>query len=286
LSAITFVEHVSRGRERLVAAGISDTEARLDAELLARHALGWDRAAWLASCRDPATGAFASEYDALVARRASREPISLITGSREFWGLEFETRPGALIPRPETELVVEEALEELRGSGARRLADVGTGSGCIAVALAVERPADRIVATDVSAPALAIARANAIKHDVADRIDFVLTDGLDGVAGTFHVVVSNPPYVKSGDRAGLGPEVRDHEPAVALFGGPDGLDTIRSLFARTPARLAAGGRLIIEFGYGQEEEVLELAGAAGFTPLRVRGDLQHIPRVAVLARSP
>lgn len=284
MAGTTFADEVARGRERLVAAGIPQDQARLDAELLARHALGWDRAVWLASRRDLAPDPFVSEYATLVARRAAREPVSLITGAREFWGLQFDTRPGVLIPRPETELIVEEALEELAGTDAARIADVGTGSGCLAVALAHELPRARVVATDLSALALDVARRNAAKHGVTDRVRFVLTDLLDNVTDTFDAIVSNPPYVQSGAREGLAPEVRDHEPALALFGGTDGLDAIRAVFARTPARLARGGRLIVEFGYGQDERVCDLARDAHLSILRIRDDLQGIPRVAVVTR--
>jgi release factor glutamine methyltransferase len=280
---MTLADQVARGLERLVAAGIREDEARRDAELLARHALGWDRAAWLASRRDAASSQFVSEYEALVVRRAAREPISLIVGRREFWGLEFDTRPGALIPRPETELIVEEALQEVANVDAPLVADVGTGSGCLAVALASELPGARIVATDVSAPALEIARGNAEKHGVAARVHLVLANLLDSLAARFDLIVSNPPYVKSGDRPALGREVRDYEPAVALFGGPDGLDAIRALLGRAPACLMPEGRLILEFGYGQEPDVVALARSAGFDVLRVRADLQGIPRVAVLS---
>jgi release factor glutamine methyltransferase len=280
---MTLADQVARGLERLVAAGIREDEARRDAELLARHALGWDRAAWLASRRDAASSQFISDYEALVARRVTREPVSLIVGRREFWGLEFDTRPGALIPRPETELIVEEALQEVANVGAPLVADVGTGSGCLAVALASELPGARIVATDVSAPALKIARGNAEKHGVAARVHLLRANLLDSLAARFDLIVSNPPYVKSGDRAALGREVRDYEPAVALFGGPDGLDAIRALLGRAPACLRPEGRLILEFGYGQEPDVVALARSAGFDVLRVRADLQDIPRVAVLS---
>lgn len=280
----TFADHVAVGLERLVAAGIPQEQARLDAELLARHALGWDRTAWLISRRQPAPDPFVTEYDALVARRAAREPISLITGAREFWGLAFETQPGVLIPRPESELIVEEALEALTGVDAPRIADVGTGSGCLAIALACELPRAHVVATDLSPLAIDVARRNAAKHGVTGRVRFVLTDLLDQVGGQFDAIVSNPPYVQAGDLPGLAPEVRDHEPALALVGGADGLDTIRAMFARVPPRLAPGGRLIVEFGYTQDERVCDLARTAGFTVLRVRSDFQDIPRVAVLGR--
>jgi release factor glutamine methyltransferase len=284
MAGISFAEVVARGREQLVAAGIPEDQARLDAELLARHALGWDRAVWLASRRDEAPDPFVSEYAGLLARRVAREPVSLITGAREFWGLQFDTRPGVLIPRFETELIVEEALDELARVDAPRIADIGTGSGCLAVALAHELPRARVVATDLSALALDVARSNAKKHGVTERVRFVLTDMLDGITDSFDVIVSNPPYVQSGDREGLAPEVRDHEPALALFGGTDGLDAIRAVVARTPARLAPGGRLIIEFGYDQDERVCAIAQNAGLTVVRIRDDLQGIPRVAVLTQ--
>jgi release factor glutamine methyltransferase len=280
----TLADEVAQGRERLVAAGIPEDQARLDAEFLARHALGWDRARWFASRDDAASGPFVLRYVALVARREAREPISLITGAREFWGIQFDTKPGVLIPRHETELIVEEALTCLAGTESPRIADVGTGCGCLAVALAYELPSARVVATDLSPLALEVARKNAKKHAVADRIRFVLTDLLDDVTETFDVIVSNPPYVESGAREGLAPEIRDHEPALALFGGADGLDAIRGVFARTPARLAPGGWLIMEFGYGQDERVSDLARDAGLTVVRIREDLQGIPRDIVLTR--
>lgn len=281
----SLAEHVARGRERLVAAGIRPDEARFDAELIARHVLGWDSARWLASRREPAPEPFVARYGALVERRATREPIALITGTREFWGLELATAPGVLIPRPETELLVEEALGDLAATAAPRIADVGTGTGCIAVALARELPGARVVATDLSAAALEIARRNVTRHGVADRVHLVRTSCLGGVRGPFDAIASNPPYVRSGDRPGLSPEVRDHEPPLALDGGADGLEVIRVLFAQAERTLAPDGRLIVEFGYGQEEHVREAAREAGLEVLRIRADLQGIERVAVIRRA-
>jgi release factor glutamine methyltransferase len=280
---MTLLELAAAGRDRLVQAGISPVEAALDAEVLARHLLGWDRAGWLTNRQAPAAPDFAAAFVGLLTRRARREPLPFIVGRREFWGLDFEVTPAVLIPRHETELIVEEALAiAAPGGPSERVVDVGTGSGCLAVALAREWPRVRVVATDVSAPALAVARRNAVRHGVVDRIDFVRTSFLEGLAGPVGLIVSNPPNVQSGDARGLQPEVRDHEPAVALYGGRDGLASFRALLEQAGARLAPGGRFVVEFGLGQEDALRGLASAAGWTVERVREDLQGIARVAVL----
>jgi release factor glutamine methyltransferase len=289
---------VEGARRRLEAAGIPRAEATLDAELLARDVLGWDRATWIARRDDdersvddrivPARGigAFAAAFETLVARRAGREPMAYIRGTQEFYGREFLVGPGVLIPRPETELVVSEALD--RGPGARRtprVADIGTGSGILAITMALEWPAARVTATDISADALTIARGNAEAHGVAARITFVETSGLDGVPGPFDVIVSNPPYVRASEAASLMPEVRDHEPGVALFGGDDGLRDVRTVITAAGRVLAPGGALVVEIGFDQAADVTRLVEAAGvFEPARLRHDLQGHPRVVVATR--
>lgn len=281
-------------RRRLEAAGIPRAEAAFDAELLARDALGWDRATWIAR-RDEderaveaqtvaarGIGAFRAAFDALVARRARREPMAYIRGTQEFYGREFLVGPGVLIPRPETELVVDEAKAAAMGRRTPRLADIGTGSGCLAVTLALELPSATVVASDVSAEALTIARGNAAAHDVSARISFVQTSYLTGVAGTFDVIVSNPPYVREADRAALPLEVRDFEPSEALFGGDDGLRDIRAIVQVATTALRPGGVLVMEIGLGQAEAVTAVLTAAGLAgELTLRPDLQGIPRVAV-----
>lgn len=276
-------ERLAEARHALAAAGIPSDDAALDVEVLARHALGWDRTALVTRDHEPLPSGFDERFAALLARRAAREPVAQIVGHREFWGLDFEVTRAVLVPRPETELIVEQALEAARGRGSwRRIVDVGTGSGCLAVVLAVEFPAVRVTATDVSGAALSVARRNAVRHGVGDRIDFLRTDLLEGVGAAADLIVSNPPYVPDGDAAALPREVRDYEPPGALFGGPDGLQVIRRLFASAADHLAADGLLIVEFGFGQEDGVRDLARTAGWREISVRRDLQDIPRVAVL----
>lgn len=278
-------ERLADARETLIRAGIPAEEAALDAEVLARHVLDCDRATLLTRARDPLPSAFDRLYHALIARRIAREPVAYIVGHREFWGLEFDVTPAVLIPRPETELVVEEALASLpRRDIVRHIIDVGTGSGCLAVTLAVEFPPASVTATDTSHEALAVAYRNADRHNVIGRITFVQADLLKDLTEPADLIVSNPPYVPAGDAATLQAEVARYEPSSALFGGPDGLDVIRRLVGSARQHLAAGGWLIIEFGFGQEAAVREVAGEAGWNVARIRSDLQGIPRVAVLRR--
>lgn len=278
-------ERLADARDRFVRAGIPPAEAALDAELLARHALDCDRATLVIRARDPLPSAFGRLFDELVARRLRREPLAYITGHREFWGLEFEVSPAVLIPRPETEGIVEEAVAmvALRDT-VRCIIDVGTGSGCLAVVLAVEFGAAAVIATDSSPAALDVARRNAARHHVEDRLTFVETDLLRGVNEVADLIVANPPYVAEHSADTLQPEVARYEPPSALYAGADGLDTIRRLLADAPSNLADGGRLIVEFGFGQENAVRAAAVQAGWSCERVRADLQGIPRLAVLRR--
>jgi release factor glutamine methyltransferase len=278
-------ERLADARETLIGTGISREEAALDAEVLARHVLDCDRATLLTRARDPLPSAFDRLYRALIARRVRREPVGYIVGHREFWGLEFDVTPAVLIPRPETELVVEEALASLpRRDGVRHIIDVGTGSGCLAVTLAIEFPPAMVTATDTSHEALVIAYRNADRHNVIGRITFVQGDVLQDVAGPADLIVSNPPYVPAGDAPTLQPEVARYEPSSALYGGDDGLDVIRRLFGSARQCLADGGWLVVEFGFGQEAAVRDAARKAGWTVARIRSDLQGIPRIAVLRR--
>ena len=274
---------VAEAARRLEAAGLSARDARFDAEVLARHVLGWDRAAFFTYGRDAAAAGFPERFAQLIERRARREPVAYITGRREFMGLEFEVTADVLIPRPETELTVEAALEAARQLPGTPIIDVGTGSGCIAIALAVALPDARVVATDVSLRALHMARRNAVRHGVAGRVRFVRTNLLDGLH-TRGLVVSNPPYVPNAAAAALQPEVGAHEPGVALYGGADGLDIVRELLSSAANHVTPGSRLIFEFGDGQEDQVRDAAAERGWHMLEVRDDLQGIARVAVLAR--
>jgi release factor glutamine methyltransferase len=288
---MTTVHHrVAEARDRLRAAGIQPAEADLSARLLAEHLLGWDTARLFISGGEIEPPEFAGRFDALVARRAAREPLHYIVGHREFWALDFEVSPAVLIPRPDTELIVEVALE-LFPSRTERLAvaEAGTGCGCLAVAVAYERPNARVTATEISEAALEVARRNARRHGVADRITFVMGDLLaplsDGGDVAFDFIMANPPYVAERSRPGLQPEVRDHEPAVALFGGADGLHLIERLVDQTPARLRPGGYLAFEFGCGQDEDIERLLSAApGLELVELRCDLQGIARTAVARR--
>lgn len=281
------VERVAEAARRLAEAGIDARDAAFDAEVLARHALGWGRATYLARWREPAPAGFEDRFEPLVARRRRREPVARITGRREFWGLDFEVTPAVLVPRPESELLVETALARLGDrTAAWAVADVGTGSGCLAVALARELPRARVAATDVSPEALAVARRNASRHGAADRVTFLHTDLLDGLPGPFDLIVSNPPYVPDGVIDTLAPEVRDHEPAAALRGGQDGFDTVRRLVDAAAERLRPGGRLIVEIGAGQSGDAGGIARRAGLQVCDALPDLQGIPRAVVMRRGP
>lgn len=283
---MTLFEHVAATRKRFVSAGISPDEAALDARILAQKVLGWDAARLHTDGTQPAPPGFAEAFEALAARRAAREPIAYLTGIREFWNLDFEVSPAVLIPRPETEFIVEAVLDLFPGTKAPlAMCDAGTGSGCLAISIAKERPEARITATDISLAALEVARRNAARHGVADRIEFVEADLL-GNAGPFDLLVSNPPYVPEDERSAVPPEVREYEPSAALFGGPDGLDVIRRLVAAAPAALSAGGWLLFEIGAGQAGPVRSLiSSVAGLTMTEFRRDLQGIERTAVVRRT-
>jgi len=275
-------ERLTEARQRLVRAGIPEHEAALDAEVLARHVLECDRATLVTRSRDAIPSAFDRLYQPLIARRAAREPVAYITGHREFWGLDFEVTRDVLIPRPETELIIEEAMTLASRTLTRRVIDVGTGSGCFVVALAIEFPSARVVATDISPAALDVASRNADRHNVSGRISFIQCDLLDDVDEPAQLIVSNPPYLAIVDAHALQPEVARYEPSAALHAGEDGLGVLRRLFAAAPRRLAERGWLVVEFGFGQEAAIREAAAESGWEIARVRDDLQGIPRVAVL----
>lgn len=273
-------------RTVLVAAGISSDEAAVDVDLYVRRILGWDRARLLTSRAEPAPEALEPTFSAWVARRAQREPSAYIIGHREFYGRDFEVSPSVLIPRPETEHIVEAALPLLAAQPDALVADLGTGSGNIAVTLACEALSCRVIATDVSADALEVAARNAARHGASERIRFVCTSYLDGVDNTFDVIAANPPYVRDGDRPGLSPSVL-REPAVALFGGPDGLSGVEAVLDAAVDHLRADGWLLMEFGFGQEDGVrAAMARRPALRFDRVIADLQGLPRTAVAQRSP
>jgi release factor glutamine methyltransferase len=262
--------------------------APLSAELLLMHVLRRDRAWLYAHPEYELSPEEAGAYSQLVERRSKGVPTQYLTGRQEFWGLEIEVGPGVLIPRPETEHVIEVALKHLgqRRAQPLRIADVGTGSGCIAIALARELPHADIVATDISAVALEYARRNAARHEVADRIQFFETNLLDaclelsGRPRSFcDVIVSNPPYVGRKDAVDLPREVREHEPAEALFAGDQGLDIYPALVDEAARALCPNGILVVEIGYNLAEHVRSLLSAPRWSDLMVTRDLAGIERV-------
>jgi len=281
----TVHERVASARERLRAAGLSPAEAEVGARVLAERTLGWTTARLLTDGRDPEPVGFERTFEALVDRRAAREPLAYIVGEREFWGLALEVTPDVLIPRSETELIVEAALALYPDRhGPLAAADICTGSGCVGIALAHERPSWSILATDISGAALAVARRNASRHGVGERVQFAEADLLDGIDGPFDLIVANPPYVRAGDRNGLQPEVRE-EPEVALYGGAEGLDAVTRLVAQAPSRLRPSGHLVFEFGFGQEIEVEQLLDDnPELVLVELVRDLQGIARTAVVRR--
>jgi release factor glutamine methyltransferase len=275
----------------------------LAAELLLMHALGRDRAWIYAHPEQELSATEQEQYLSSLARRASGVPTQHLTGHQEFWGLDFEVTPDVLIPRPETEHLIEVALERLAAGNdvsashrqkEFRIADVGTGSGCIAIALAHELPAAFIAATDISASALAVARRNAARHRVESRIDFVECNLLDFLLhGTrvteqesrrFDLIASNPPYIGHWEASTLQREVLDHEPAAALFGGATGTELYEPLIAQAALLLKPGGVLVLELGHNSEEHVTRLLGSPGWTHAAVTHDLAGIPRVASAVR--
>lgn len=280
----------------------------LAAELLLLHVLGRDRT-WIYSHPEQEIIDTAAErYSALVRRRAGGEPTQHLTGKQEFWGLEFEVTPDVLIPRPETEHVIEVALDrlavrELRagrrqktdGAGLQ-IADIGTGSGCIAIALAKELPVAAFVATDISEAALAVARRNAMRHNVANRIHFVVSNLLNDLPVSphttglprasrgdssllFDLIVSNPPYVGRREGSTLMREVREHEPEIALYGGEEGYELYSDLIAQAAAHLKPGGILVLELGHNSLPAVQPLLDESTWAKVGVTNDLAEIPRV-------
>jgi release factor glutamine methyltransferase len=255
--------------------------ARRDAELLLMRAAGRDRAWLMTHPEAELTPAQIAELESWIARRARREPIQHILGETEFYGLTFTVTPHVLIPRPETEHLVEAALEKIPPHAAVRVCDVGTGSGCIAVALAMERPRAEVKALDLSPSALQVARENAERHGMTERVRLVESALLDGVRGErFDVVVSNPPYVPEDEV--LEPQVQDWEPHDALFAGADGLEVYRRLIPQAWEALIPGGWLLMEIGHGQREALARLL--ENWHDVRFKDDLQGIPRVAIARR--
>ena len=274
--------------QALVARGFAPEDARRDVSVLARHVLGWTMADWVTNAGAPSPTGFAESLQRLVLRRMTHEPVAYITGVREFYGREFMVTRAVLIPRPETEGIIEAipaGLPAAHGSGTPVILDIGTGSGCLAITLALEHPAARVIATDVSQDALSIAAQNAQRLG-AHRAEFVEASLVPNGLPPLDLIVTNPPYVPERDRESLSPDVRDFEPAQALFAGEDGLGVIRDLLPEARAALKPGGALIMEIGAGQAEAVAALVAGAGLRLITIRPDLQGIPRIAVAVRPP
>jgi release factor glutamine methyltransferase len=281
---VSLASWIADGEKRL-RGGPHPERARLDAETLLLHLIQRDRAFLIAHSDEDLNAEGAVRYYALVERRLAGEPIQYITGQTEFYGLPFRVDSSVLIPRPETEHLVEKVLSLAEAFPNPRIVDVGTGSGAIAIALAHKLPSASITAIDLSAPALAMAQANAEQNAVTNRIRFLQADLLAPVAGeTFHIVVSNPPYVAETDRASLAVEVRDHEPELALFAGDDGLAVYRKLIPQAQAVLVPGGFIALEIGSGQHSAVADLLAASRFTQIDFTPDLQGIQRVVTALR--
>ncbi len=266
---------ITAAAARLAAAGIA--EPRREARILIAAALGTDAAGLLSRQEiDPAACA------PWLARRLAREPMAYITGRREFWGLDFAVSPATLIPRPDSETLIEAALAALPDrAGVRRILDLGTGSGCLLLAALKEFPAAFGLGVDRAAAAAALARGNAVSLGLAERSGFVVSDWATALTGRFDVVLANPPYINSADLSGLMPEVAVYEPPAALDGGPDGLAAYRRIMADLPALLAPDGVAVLEIGAGQAPDVTALAGQAGLTAA-ARADLAGHPRALIL----
>ena len=282
---MTVRETIAWAAERLSVSEHLRSDAHRDAALLLQHLLGISRAQLLADPYSTITAEQYASYERLIARRLMHEPIQYITGVQEFFGLPLRVTPAVLIPRPETEHLVEAVLTEVDRSLQSKIVDIGTGSGAIAIALANHLPSAHIIATDISPAALEIASENAACNRVSDRIRFVESDLLEAlsVEAPFDAVVSNPPYVAFAEGKDMHPQVREFEPAAALFATGNGLDVYRRLIPQAYAALRPNGLLALEIGHGQRESVAKLL--SGWNDVRFAADLQQISRVA-LARKP
>jgi len=274
---------ITTGAEALKAAGIE--AGRMDASSLMAHALNCDRAFLIAHSNEPLSNELQHSFEESITRRAAGEPLQYITGRQEFFSLEFAVTPDVLIPRPETELIVEIAIAALQYNPAPRLTDICTGSGCIAVSILDAVPTATAIAVDLSAAALRIARQNAERHHVDGRLQLRRSDLFSDLpAGEpYDLIVSNPPYVSDEEMKSLPREVR-FEPSQALAAGHDGLVVIRRLLNDAPRHLRPGGQFIFEIGYGQDEAVRDLIDQTSWELIEIKKDLQGIPRTVVLRR--
>lgn len=283
----TIREVLKEATQELDSGGVPD--ARREAGSLLSFILGKDRTFLISHAEDQVDDRSWNRFREFVERRATGEPLQYITGVQDFYGREFRVTPDVLIPRPETELLVEAALQIVGNTGAApSICDVGTGSGCIAVTLLCEIVSARAVALDKSPAALEIAKLNAQNLSVADRMHFVVSDCFNSLNSSdyeFNLIVSNPPYVAEVALAGLQREVRDHEPVIALSPGPDGLSIIRRLIDEAPPFIKPGGHMLMEIGFDQGEAVTTLVDGSAWALREIRPDLQGIPRIVVLQRT-
>jgi release factor glutamine methyltransferase len=276
---------IAQAAQILRKAGIP--EERREAASLLGHVLGRDRTYILTRAEQPLNPANIRQLRDVVTRRAAGEPFQYIAGHQEFYSLDFEVTPDVLIPRPETELLVEQASALLRQSAAPpTFCEVGVGSGCVAISLLHENPSARAVGLDISPAALQVAGRNAARHLVTDRLELLPSDGFSALAPgrQFTLIVSNPPYIAAEALAGLQREVRDYEPHIALTPGPDGLTLIRRLLEESPAFLPAGGHLLLEIGFDQADAVRTLVNPKIWQLTDIYRDLQGHPRTAVLRK--
>jgi len=283
--AVSIGEALQKASERLNWAGVP--EARKEARSLLAHVLEVDWSVLITDADKPVADVSLSRFHDLVSRRMTGEPAQYITGTQDFYGRQFEVNPDVLIPRPETEGLIETAVSFVSPTiSPFWICDVGTGSGCIAITLLCEKHFAHAIGVDISEAALEVAKRNANAHNVANRVSFIQSDCFDALTRdiTFDLIVSNPPYVSAKVLQGLQREVRDHEPRVALTPGDDGLAIIRRLINEAPPFLKPGGHLVIEIGFDQSEKITELLDPEVWELLRIAPDLQQIPRIVVLKR--
>ena len=280
ISCVTIGEAIARYEAGLRAAGIES--ARVDLEWMLVHMLDLSRSRLQLETDRILTSSEQRQLQKLVGQRGQRIPLQHLLGEVDFHGLCLQVDSRALVPRPETELLAEAAIEILGKEGAPSVLDIGTGSGCLAVSIAVACPAAHIDALDISADALALARENVIRHQVADRILCLKGDGRERLpGGPYHVIVSNPPYIPTGELGGLQPEVRNHDPMLALDGGSDGLGFYRALAINSSCSLHPGGWLLLEVGDNQATAVVELFTDSNWRIKQVLEDLAGIPRIVI-----
>jgi len=285
---MTIAEAILQGTHKLRSAGVP--EARREAGSLLGHVIERDRSFIISHAEDSVDSEEAERFAAFIEERSKGKPLQYITGVQEFFGLDFEVNADVLIPRPETELLVETALQLIPNTSASFVCDVGTGSGCVAITLLHERAKARGMAIDISPAAIEIAKRNAARHAVTEQLEFLNSDCFAELdkATVFDLIVSNPPYIPAGDLKSLQREVRDYEPHLALEAGPDGLSIIRRLLAEAGTYLSPGGHLLFEIGFDQsaavESLIAPMVASGSWNLLHIYPDLQGIPRTVALQK--